>query len=127
MTLTAAVPCIAYAGYWQYDGIEWWYERGDGSNPTGQWGQIDDTWYYFYGNGYVAANTQMPGGSYMDGDGAWVSNYGVSRLTTQEMASILCSTSESVRSYGIISMGIGQFSDDGTAYALFTAEDSELL
>ena len=30
MILAVAAPCTAYAGYWQYDGIGWWYERDDG-------------------------------------------------------------------------------------------------
>lgn len=127
MTLAAAAPCTAYAGYWQYDGTGWWYERDDGSNPAGQWEQIDGIWYYFYGNGYMAADTQTPDGSYVDESGAWIPGYGTSRLTAQEVANILYSTNEPVGSYGTISMEIGQFSDDGTIYALFTAEDGELL
>ena len=122
MTLAAAAPCTAYAGYWQYDGAGWWYERDDGSNPAGQWEQIDGIWYYFYRNGYMAADTQTPDGSYVDESGAWIPGYSSSRLTAQEVANILYSTNEPVGSYGIISMEIGQFSDDGTIYARFTTE-----
>ena len=80
MTLAAAAPCTAYAGYWQYDGAGWWYERDDGSNPAGQWEQIDGIWYYFYRNGYMAADTQTPDGSYVDESGAWIPGYSLSLI-----------------------------------------------
>ena len=70
----------AYAGAWKQDGTGWWYQNDDGSYPTGwQWldGNGDGTaeCYYFYDNGYMAANTEVDG-YLLNADGQWTHHDG---------------------------------------------------
>lgn len=70
----------AYAGTWKQDASGWWYQNDDGSYLTGwHWldGNNDGTaeCYYFYDNGYMAANTEIDGYK-VDGDGKWTSHAG---------------------------------------------------
>lgn len=128
MTLAAVMPGTAFAGQWHHDDMSgWWYQREDNSYPAGQWEQINGIWYYFYGDGYMAADTQTPDGYYVDGNGAWMPGYSTPRLTAWEVANILYCTNEPLQPYGAIMMEIGQFSGDGTIYASFMGEDGEYL
>ena len=70
----------AYAGAWKQDGTGWWYQNDDGSYPTGwQWldGNQDGTaeCYYFYDNGYMAANTEIDGYQ-LNANGQWTHHDG---------------------------------------------------
>ena len=71
----------AYAGQWRQDTSGWWYQNDNGSYMTG-WNWIDGNGdgtaecYYFYDNGYMAANTEVDGYK-LDADGRWVSHEGV--------------------------------------------------
>lgn len=51
---------------WQNNDKGYWYVRSDGSYPKEQFEQIDGTWYYFDGSGYMLADKwkKRP-------DGAW--------------------------------------------------------
>nr|DAK18411.1 MAG TPA: hypothetical protein [Caudoviricetes sp.] len=51
---------------WQKNDKGYWYVRSDGSYPKEQFEQIDGTWYYFDGSGYMLADKwkKQP-------DGAW--------------------------------------------------------
>ena len=51
---------------WQKNDNGYWYVRSDGSYPKEQFEQIDGTWYYFDGSGYMLADKwkKRP-------DGAW--------------------------------------------------------
>ena len=41
---------------WQKNNTGYWYVRSDGSYPKEQFEQIDGTWYYFDGSGYMLAD-----------------------------------------------------------------------
>ena len=57
-------------GTWKQDSNGWWYRNPDGSYPNDGWAKINDEWFYFYSNGYMAANTWI-GLNYVDGAGYW--------------------------------------------------------
>lgn len=54
---------------WKHDSTGWWYKE-ENSWATG-WRLINGTWYYFYSNGYMAANTTVDG-FYINENGAWI-------------------------------------------------------
>lgn len=74
---------------WVQDSTGWRYQNTDGSYLTNIWKEISGAWYYFEGNGYMAANkwisnyyvgsngamlTNMttPDGYQVGSDGAWI-------------------------------------------------------
>lgn len=74
---------------WVQDSTGWRYQNTDGSYLTNIWKEIGGAWYYFEGNGYMAANkwignyyvgsngamltnTTTPDGYQVGADGAWV-------------------------------------------------------
>ena len=71
----------AYAGAWQQNSQGWWYQNDDGTYLTG-WNWLDGNGdgtaecYYFYDNGYMAANTEIDG-YLIDANGCWTSHDGV--------------------------------------------------
>ncbi len=60
-----------YRGSWMSDNTGWWYCDIDGWYPTSRWLKIDGAWYYFYSDGYMAANTTVDGYK-VNASGAWV-------------------------------------------------------
>ncbi|MCR5215095.1 MAG: hypothetical protein K6E10_11825, partial [Eubacterium sp.] len=54
---------------WKSDATGWWVEDSYGWYPANQWAKIDDTWYYFLGNGYMATD-QYVDGYWLGSDGA---------------------------------------------------------
>ena len=59
-----------YFGSWKSDSNGWWYSDTTGWYPTSRWLRINGAWYYFYSDGYMAANTTIDG--YRVGaSGAW--------------------------------------------------------
>ncbi len=83
-TLTVAVAAImamamsitAFASGWQptSDG-RWWYGTNDDNSTwyAGEWQWIDGKCYYFYDDGYMAADTSIDGYD-VNADGAWIEN-----------------------------------------------------
>ncbi|NFG63024.1 CAP domain-containing protein [Clostridium sp. CMCC3677] len=65
----------AVYGQWKNDNIGWWFES-DRSYAKG-WNTIDDKWYYFYNNGYMAHDTTIDG-YYIDSDGEWIDDSEIS-------------------------------------------------
>lgn len=78
---------------WVQDSTGWRYQNTDGSYLTNIWKEIGGAWYYFEGNGYMAANkwignyyvgsngamltnTTTPDGYQVGADGAWIQNQG---------------------------------------------------
>lgn len=59
---------------WDKDSIGWWWRNADGSYPVNTWKQINGAWYYFEGNGYMAANKWINGSYYVGSDGAMLTN-----------------------------------------------------
>ena len=49
---------IGYEGVlsWKSDSHGWWVEDSTGWYPLNQWQKIDGSWYFFYGDGYMAVN-----------------------------------------------------------------------
>ena len=78
--MTAAMSFTAMAAGWQQDSTGWWWLNDDGTWPANTWMWLDgnhDTiaeCYYFYDNGYMAANTTTPDGYTVDASGAWTVN-----------------------------------------------------
>ena len=60
-----------YKGNWRSDSNGWWFEDISGWYPTSRWLKIDGAWYYFYSDGYMAANTTVDGYK-VNASGAWV-------------------------------------------------------
>ena len=50
---------------------KWYYFNPEGYAVTG-WNQIQDTWYYMYGDGAMAAGVTTPDGFQVDDSGAWI-------------------------------------------------------
>lgn len=65
----------AYAG-WEYDASGWWFQNSDGTYPVGSWKEIDNQWYYFDANGYMAVGWVQSGGNwyYCNPDGSLAVN-----------------------------------------------------
>lgn len=57
------------AGSWRSNAYGWWYGNTAGWYASNEWMKIDGSWYYFYGNGYMATNCYI--GNY------WVGANGV--------------------------------------------------
>lgn len=59
---------------WKEDNNGWWYDRGEGSYPKGEWFQVEQKWYYFDENGYLLVGWITVDGKeyycYSDGDRA---------------------------------------------------------
>lgn len=62
---------IGYEGVlsWKSDSYGWWVEDSAGWYPVNQWQKIDGSWYYFYGDGYMAVNCYVDG-YWLGADGA---------------------------------------------------------
>ena len=67
MTLFAITPMEAHAE-WKLNSTGWWYTEGN-TWSTG-WRYINENWYYFYSDGYMAHDTTI-GGYYLNSSGAW--------------------------------------------------------
>lgn len=44
------------------DNVRWWYQNADGSYPASQWKSVDEKWYYFDAEGYMATGWIKVGG-----------------------------------------------------------------
>ncbi|MBY6931687.1 1,4-beta-N-acetylmuramidase [Clostridium botulinum] len=53
---------------WIHDSTGWWYKEGN-SYAKG-WRYIDENWYYFYSNGYMAHDIKIKD-YYLNSSGAW--------------------------------------------------------
>lgn len=64
---------------WQKNNTGYWYVRSDGSYPKEQFEQIDGTWYYFDGSGYMLSDKwkKRPDGTwyYFDKSGEMATNW----------------------------------------------------
>lgn len=75
-----SIAFSAYAGQWCLDAHGWWYDKGDGTWPSGQWQWLDgngdgiEECYYFNPSGYCMINTITPDGYTVNYDGAWIVN-----------------------------------------------------
>lgn len=58
---------------WVQDSTGWRYQNTDGSYLTNIWKEIGGAWYYFEGNGYMAANKWI-GNYYVGSNGAMLTN-----------------------------------------------------
>ena len=58
-----------YKGSWGNNSKGWWFEDETGWYPKAQWQKINSVWYYFEGDGYMAANKYVDG-YYVDNNGA---------------------------------------------------------
>lgn len=73
-----AMSMTALAAGWQKNDTGWWWQRSNGSYPTGEWKWIDGNadgiveCYYFDANGYMLADTTTPDGYTVNADGAWI-------------------------------------------------------
>ena len=82
LTIASGIQITAYAGQWRSDAYGWGYQENNGSYPRNQWRQLDNTWYYFDGNGYMVTGWQLINGEwyffYDDGYMAaneWIGDY----------------------------------------------------
>lgn len=72
-----AMSMTSFAAGWQKNDTGWWWQRSNGSYPTGEWKWIDGNadgiveCYYFDANGYMLADTTTPDGYTVNADGAW--------------------------------------------------------
>ena len=60
-------------GHWCSDSNGWWFEDA-GWYPTSQWLNIDDRWYYFKVDGYMATDCWIDG-CYLNDNGNWVPDF----------------------------------------------------
>lgn len=64
---------------WSKDEKGWWYRYKDGTYPKAEWVEIDNKWYYFNSEGYMASNEYIKSSDYntnkklywLDPTGAW--------------------------------------------------------
>ena len=61
-------------GTWKSDSTGWWFEDSTGWYPKSQWQKIDEKWYYFTSDGYMAYS-EYRDGCWLGTDGAWVEGY----------------------------------------------------
>lgn len=61
----------AFAGEWKTSPSGWWYQNDDGTYLADGWQWIDEKYYYFNKDGYMAANTWIDN-YYVGEDGAWI-------------------------------------------------------
>lgn len=81
---------------WKKDSIGWWYETGYKSWATG-WEQINNHWYYFYNDGYMAANSWVDDGYYVNNWGVWTQT---AKYKRSDVMNDYIATGESGRKYG---------------------------
>ena len=48
---------------------QYYYESPENGSALTGWQQIDDTWYYFNGNGIMQTNRTTPDGYWVNGSG----------------------------------------------------------
>ena len=60
-------------GKWMSDATGWWYSYADGNYALG-WTEIDNSWYYFCGNGYMDYS-EYRDGCWLNTDGSWNTVY----------------------------------------------------
>ena len=78
MVLSASFS--AYAGQWEQDTQGWRWKDNDGSFAAKCWRWLDGNQdgisecYYFYEDGYMASKIPVSDGSYINENGAWVSD-----------------------------------------------------
>ncbi len=58
-----------YMGSWNSNSTGWWFSDESGWYAHSSWQKINGTWYYFKGDGYMAANETIDG-YYVDASGA---------------------------------------------------------
>ena len=71
--IAAAASFTAFAGQWKRDNRGWWYQNENGSYPKAKWKKIDNVWYYFHADGYMAYHTWI-GNYYLSDSGAMLKN-----------------------------------------------------
>ena len=77
MAMAFALTIPTYAAGWMQDSVGYWWQNDDGSYPVSCWQWLDGNkdgvaeCYYFYDNGYMAANTEVDG-YLVDANGAWM-------------------------------------------------------
>ncbi|MCR4845601.1 MAG: leucine-rich repeat protein [Eubacterium sp.] len=59
---------------WKSNATGWWVEDTDGWYPTDSWQKIDNVWYYFKPDGYMASN-EYYNGYWFNADGSWDDKY----------------------------------------------------
>ena len=59
---------------WESNATGWWVEDTDGWYPTDSWQKIDNVWYYFKPDGYMASN-EYYNGYWFNADGSWDDKY----------------------------------------------------
>lgn len=90
---TGVGSSVTSGGTWQQDGVGWWFRNSDGSWPTNAWMKINNLWYFFNSNGYMATgwvqtsgiwyycdqttgamlvSGKTPDGYTVDANGAWL-------------------------------------------------------
>ena len=78
LSIMAINPVLANAE-WRSDTTGWWYTEGS-SWATG-WKYIDENWYYFHSDGYMAHNCWI-GNYYLNSNGAWTTDIPSSTYTS---------------------------------------------
>ena len=68
----------SWDGSWKANSTGWWFQSGSWY-PTNQWLEINDEWYYFKSDGYMASN-EWAGNYYLTGSGematdTWIGEY----------------------------------------------------
>ncbi|MCR5213178.1 MAG: hypothetical protein K6E10_02095 [Eubacterium sp.] len=68
-----------YAGIlsWKCNSTGWWVEDTSGWYPTSSWQKIDNIWYYFKADGYMASSEYYDG-YWFNSDGSWDPAYKLS-------------------------------------------------
>ncbi|MBO5609662.1 MAG: hypothetical protein J5929_04790 [Eubacterium sp.] len=59
-----------YQASWKQDANGWWYGDASGWYAKSEWQKIDNIWYYFGDDGYLATS-QYVGTYWVNADGAW--------------------------------------------------------
>ena len=67
-----ALNPIGASAEWKQDSNGWWYSQGGSSYAT-NWTKINEQWYYFYSDGYMAHDTKIDG-YYLNSAGAWTTS-----------------------------------------------------
>ena len=81
LTLGVSFPKEAHAD-WKKDNIGWYYQDNN-SYYTG-WKLIDNNWYCFYSDGYMATNKKI-GDYFVNSTGAWTNE-----ITADEARELIC-------------------------------------
>ena len=77
-----ALNPIGASAEWKQSSQGWWYAESN-SWATG-WRNINDSWYYFYSDGYMAHDTTIDGYC-LNSSGAWTNSV-ISLSEAEEMA-----------------------------------------